>query len=166
MKLKTNFTRFRKLLSSGDLARESPQLASALHLGLHFSLGLVLSAVPLLGGCGPFGIAIAAQAGAQAAGLLCAAGAVLGYLSMFGFAEGLQSVSAVALVFAASYVFQGHKYYRSFWFMPLLAGLFALTAGLLGALTTAPFAPVQTLLRALLRAVLAAGRQKAATCRR
>lgn len=155
MKLKMKLARFRKLLASGELARQQPQLAQTIGWVLNFALGMVLAAVPLLDGCGPFGVAAAAQAGGQLAGLFCAAGASLGYLAAFGFQDGIKFVAAVVLVFTASYVFQDLKIYRTRWFMPLLAALFTLVICMLGAVTgntgRAVFFPI------LLQTILAFG---------
>ena len=135
MKLKTKLARFRKQLASGEIARRQPQLAQILGWVLNFCLGLVLSTVPLMGACGPFGVAAAAQAGPMLSGMLCALGAVGGSLAAFGFSGGIQSAAAVVLVFTASYVFQELKVYKSVWFMPLMAALFTLLTGMLGAVT-------------------------------
>ena len=135
MKLKNKIAQVQRMLVSGDLARQQPQLAQMLSWGLHFILGLILAAVPLLDGCGPFGIAVTAQAGGQIAGLLCALGASLGYLAVFGFEEGIKFVAAVVLVFTASYVTQELKVYRRVWFMPLIAAFFTLVTSILGAIT-------------------------------
>ena len=158
MKLKWKLAQFRKQLSNGELTRQNPQLAQLLSWGLNFMLGLVLAAAPLLDGCGPFGVAITAQAGGQVAGLLCTLGAALGYLTAFGFEEGIKCVAAVVLVFTAAYVFQGHRFYKTSWFMPLLAGLFTLLTGVLGVLTGYPAgAGGAALFRVLLRTVMACG---------
>ena len=156
MKLKTKLVQFRKILVSGELSRQRPQLAQALGWGLNFALGMVLAAVPLLGGCGPFGIAVVAQAGGQLSGLFCAIGASLGYLAAFGFDEGIKFVAAVVLVFTAGYVFQELKVSKALWFMPLLAAFFTLLTGILGTLTMAPGGTGKLFL-ILLRTVLAAG---------
>ena len=67
MKLKWKLAQVHKLLANGELVQRNPQLAQLLSWGLNFMLGLVLAAAPLLGGCGPFGVAITAQAGGQVA---------------------------------------------------------------------------------------------------
>ncbi len=157
MKLKMKLAQFRGMLVSGELMKQRPQLAQGISWGLNFALGLIMAAVPLMDGCGPFGIAVASQAGGQLGGVLCSLGAALGYLLAFGFEEGLQFVSAVVLVFTAGYVFQGHRFYHSFWFMPLMAGLFTMMTGLLGVLTSPPAAGTSALFRVLLQTMLAAG---------
>ena len=133
MKLKMRLARFGEDLTSGELARRQPQLAAVLSWVLNFVLGLLLSAVPLLDGCGPFGVAAVSQAGTQVSGMLCAIGAGLGYLLFFGFDSGIKYVSAVILVFTAAYVFREVRVYRSTWFMPLLAAGFTLLTGVLSA---------------------------------
>ena len=153
MKFRMKLARFQKLLASGELARERPQLAQGIGWGLHFLLGVAMAAVPLLDGSGPFGIAAAAQAGGGIAGMLCSLGASLGYLAFFGFDIGIRYVAAVALVFTAAYVFQEQKLCRSVWFMPGCAALFTLLTGILGILTGGG----ERFTSVLLQAVLAAG---------
>ncbi len=131
MKLKFRLMEFQRQLVSGLLPEQRPQLALTLGWGLNFLLGLVLALVPLFGGCGPFGIAIAAQAGAQLGGLCCAIGASLGYFLAFSFDEAIKYVAAVVLVFTAGYVFQELKIYRRSFFMPAIAAAFSLLTGVL-----------------------------------
>lgn len=132
MKIKFKVNELHRQLVSGQLPEYRPQLAQALGWVMNFVFGLVLSTVPLFDKCGPFGIAIVAQAGAQIGGLLCACGAAMGYLLAFGFDFGIKYVAAVTLVFTASYVFQELKVFGRAWFMPSLAGLFTLLTGILG----------------------------------
>ncbi len=105
---------------------------------LNFSLGFILGAVPVFGGPGPFGVSAAAQAGAQLSGFFCTLGASFGYLLAFGFAEGIKQVAAVFLVFTSVYVFQDLKVYKKLWFMPCIAAVFTLIAGILGSLNLKP----------------------------
>ncbi|MBR1497663.1 MAG: SpoIIE family protein phosphatase [Oscillospiraceae bacterium] len=153
MKFKTELARLHKLLASGELARERPQLAQSLGWGLQFLLGAVMAGAPLMDGCGPFGIAAAAQAGGGVAGMACSIGASAGYLLFYGFDTGIRYVAAVSLVFTAAFVFQGHKLGRSWWFMPSCAALFTLLTGILG-LAAGTGAGLSN---ALLQALLAAG---------
>lgn len=132
MKIKLKVTELHRQLVSGRLPERRPQLAQVLGWALNFAVGLILGTVPLYDKCGPFGIAIAAQAGAQVSGLLCACGASIGYLLVFGFDAGIKYVAAVTLVFTASYVFQELKIYSRIWFMPSIAALFTLLTGILG----------------------------------
>lgn len=132
MKLKLRIMEFRRQLVSGLLPERQPQLALLLGWALNFLLGLILAIAPVFGGCGPFGIAITAQAGAQIAGLCCAMGASVGYLLAFSFDEAIKFVAAVVLVFTAGYVFQELRIYRRSFFMPLIAGVFSLLTGVLG----------------------------------
>ena len=134
MNIKGRAARFRTLLVSGQLQQERPQMALCMGWALNFFLGLVMACATILNQCGPFGIAVVAQAGGGMEGLLCALGASLGYLLSFGFERGIKYMAAVVLVFTASYVFQELKVYRKAWFMPLIASLFMLLAGFLGAL--------------------------------
>ncbi len=154
MKLKTKLSRFREQLVNGELAQEQPQLAQMIGWGLNFVLGMVLAAVPLLNGCGPFGIAAVAQAGGSVGGLLCTLGASLGYLLFFGFEDGIKYVAAVVLVFTAAYVFQELKAYRSVWFMPLIAAFFTFVTCILGSFTATR--GQSALLMLFLQAILAA----------
>ena len=136
MKLKMRMTELRRQLTTGTLEEAQPQFAMVLSWVLNFMLGLLLASVPLLGGCGPFGVAAAAQAGAGLPGLMCAAGAALGYLAAFGFPQGVQYVAAVVLVFAAGYAMQEIRWKRrSFLIMPLLAAAFTLLTCYLGSYT-------------------------------
>ncbi|MBE6997826.1 MAG: hypothetical protein E7427_06615 [Ruminococcaceae bacterium] len=132
MKLKLRFALLRRQLVDGVLTETKPQLAIALSWILNFVLGLVLAAVPLFGGSGPFGIAFVARASAGLSGLMAALGAALGYLAFFGFREGIKAVAALVLVFTTLYVFQDSKLARRSFFMPAIAAFFTLLTVFLG----------------------------------
>lgn len=155
MKFKMKLAEFRHQLVSGTLADERPQLAITLSWILNFFLGFILSTVPVMGSCGPFGIAIAAQAGGGISGLLCSTGASIGYLSLFGFQEGIKFVAAVVLVFTASYVFQELPFYRHSFFMPAVAAFFTILTGVLSAVTSVRGQPM--VLPVILEGILAFG---------
>lgn len=131
LKLKFKLLEFRRQLADGSLPESRPQLAIVLGWALNFFLGLFLALAPLFGGCGPFGIAIAAQAGAQISGLCCALGASVGYLAAFSFDEAIKYVAAVVLIFTAGYVFQDLRIYGKSFFMPAMTALFSLLTGML-----------------------------------
>lgn len=122
----------RRQLVQGNLTETRPQLAIALSWALNFVLGLLLAAIPLFGGSGPFGIAFVSCAAAGVSGLMAALGASMGYLAFFGFQEGIKSVAALVLVFTASYVFQDAKISKRAFFMPAIAAFFTLLTGFLG----------------------------------
>ena len=132
MKLKLTLFQLRKQLVDGTLTETRPQLAIVLSWALNFVLGLLLAAVKLFGGSGPFAIAFVARAEVGLSGLMGALGAALGYLAFFGFQEGIKSVAALALVLTALYVFQDTKVYRKRFFMPIIAGFFTLLTSFLG----------------------------------
>ena len=132
MKTKGKLLALRRQLVSGALADTRPQLAIALSWVLNFFLGMILSTIPLFGGTAPFGIAIVSRGVGGLSLLFCALGASLGYLMGFGFREGIKSVAAVVLVFAASYVFQEVKLSRKRFFMPSVAAFFTLLTAFLG----------------------------------
>ena len=131
MKFKQKLLSFQKALVTGRLSEQQPQLALALGWALDFLLGFVLSAAPVGGRGGPFGIAITAVIGGSLGGLFTALGASLSYLALLGLDKGLRYVATVFLTFTASYVFQELTVYRSRWFMPAIAALFTLLTGLL-----------------------------------
>ena len=132
MKMKLKLLLLQKQLVDGSFTQTRPQLAIALSWGLNFLLGLLLAAIPLFGGSGPFAISFVACAAAGISGLMAAVGGALGYLAFFGFQEGIKSVAALVLVFTASYVFQDAKIYRHTFFMPSIAAFFTLLTGFLG----------------------------------
>ena len=132
MKTKGKLLALRRQLVSGALADTRPQLAIALSWVLNFFLGMVLATIPLFGGTAPFGVAIVARTVGGLSSLFCALGASLGYLMGFGFREGVKSVAAVILVFAAAYVFQEAKLSRKRFFMPSIAAFFTLLTAFLG----------------------------------
>jgi len=134
--IKLRLFEFRKQLVTGTLTEEKPQLALIVSWLLNFCIGMVLSAVPLGGESGPFGIAVAAQAGFRLGGLFCALGASCGYIIFFGFETGIKYVAAVTLVFAAGYSTQEIKLHRHAFFMPGLAALFTLLTCFLGYYTS------------------------------
>lgn len=155
MKLKPQMMELRRQLVSGTLTEQRPQLASAIGWILNFSLGFILGSVPVFGGCGSFGIAVCAQAGAQLSGFFCALGASAAYLLFFEFAEAIRQVAAVFLVFTSVYIFQDLKLYRRAWFMPCVASFFTLLTGMLGSLEVTPDAAGISILFA--KTVLAGG---------
>lgn len=135
MKLKTKVHEFGVALSSGTLAEQQPRLALVLGWGLSFLLGFVLSAVPVGGRGGPFGIAMTAVIGGSLAGLFSALGAALAYLLFLGIDLGVRYVATVFLTFTAAYVFQELNVYKKRWFMPGMAAMFTLLTGLLSSFT-------------------------------
>lgn len=132
MKIKPQMMELRRQLVSGSLPEQRPQLAAAFAWILNFFLGFILGLVPVFGGCGSFGTAAAAQAGAHLSGFFCALGASAAYLISFPFAEGIKYVAAVFLVFTSVYIFQDLKIYKKQWFMPVIASFFTLVTGILG----------------------------------
>ena len=132
MKMRRKLMELRRQLVTGSLPETQPQLAIALSWVLNFALGMILATIPLFGGSGPFGIAIAARTLGGISSLMCTFGASLGYLLAFGFQEGIKSVAAVVLVFAAGFVFQDVKLSRKSAFMPLIAAFFTLLTCFLG----------------------------------
>ena len=134
MILKQKAAAFRAALADGTLAERQPMAARALSWGLNFLLGAVLAAVPLLNGCGPLGVAITAQAVPDWTGAMCALGAGVGYLAVFGFESGVRFAAATVLVFTAAISFRELRLYRSRWFMPLLAAAFTLLTGVLSSI--------------------------------
>ncbi len=132
MKMKLKLLMLQKQLAEGSLTQTRPQLAIALSWVLNFVLGLLLSAIPLFGGSGPFAISFVACAAAGISGLMAAVGGALGYLAFFGFQEGIKSVAALVLVYTASYVFQDAKISRRAFFMPSITAFFTLLTSFLG----------------------------------
>jgi len=134
VKLKPQMMELRRQLISGSLPEQRPQLAAGLGWALNFLLGFILGTVPVFGGCGSFGVAAAAQAGAQLSGFFCALGASAAYLLMFSFSEGIKQVAAVFLVYTSVYIFQDLRVCKKQWFMPMLAALFTAVTAVLGSL--------------------------------
>ncbi len=134
VKIKPQMMELRRQLVSGSLPDQRPQLALIVGWILNFSLGFILGLVPVFGGCGPFGVSAAAQAGAHLPGFFCALGASAAYLVSFKFTEGIKYVAAVFLVYTSVYIFQDLKIYKKLWFMPIIASFFTLVTGILGSL--------------------------------
>ena len=132
VRIKLKLVELRRQLVTGALPETRPQVAIALSWVLNFFLGMVLATIPLMGAGAPFGIAITARAVGGISSLMCALGASIGYLLAFGFQEGIKSVAAVVLVFAAGFVFQDAKISRRSFFMPALAAFFTLLTAFLG----------------------------------
>ena len=130
--MKYRILTLQKQLVSGSLAETRPQLAIALSWALNFLLGLLLAAVPLFGGSGPFGIAFVARAVPGLSGLMGLLGASLGYITFFGFQDGIKSVAALVLVFTSLYVFQDTKLFRRSFFMPAVSAFFTFLTCFLG----------------------------------
>ena len=153
--MKNRLIELRHQLVNGTLPQRSPQTALLLGYGINFVLGFILASATVLTSAGPFGIGVTAQAGAGIGGLLCAFGASIGYLAAFGFEKGIKYVAAVVLVFTSSYVFQELRVYGKRWFMPLIAALFTLVTGVLGALEIT--AVSETVLVIVAETILAGG---------
>ena len=134
MKLKPQMMELRRQLITGSIPERRSRMATYIGWGLNFLLGFIMGIVPVFGGCGPFGIALTAQAGAHLSGFFTALGASGGYLLAFPFNEGIRQVAAVFLVFTSVYVFQDLKVYRKLWFMPCISALFTGVSGVLGSL--------------------------------
>ena len=132
MKLKWKISELRRQLETVTLPETQPQIAIALSWILNFALGMILATIPLFGGSGPFGIAAAARAAGGISSLMCALGASIGYLTAYGFQEGIKSVAAVVLVFTAGFVFQDLRVSRKAVFMPSIAAGFTLLTSFLG----------------------------------
>jgi len=132
VKIKPRMMELRRALVSGSLPEQRPQLATALGWTLNLLFGFVLGLIPVFEGCGSFGVAAAAQAGAPLSGFFCALGASAAYLIGFPFSEGIKCVAAVFLVFTSVYIFQDLKIYKKQWFMPIIASFFTLVTGVLG----------------------------------
>jgi len=135
MRLKMKLMEFRRLLVSGELSATYPQMASLLSMMLNFLLGFTLSAVPVSGNGGPFGVAYTAAAGSSLGGLMAAGGAALAYLSLLGFRQGTRYAAAVLLTYTAAFAFRELKISKSKWFMPCIAAALTLLTGMLGSLT-------------------------------
>lgn len=107
-------------LSVGQALRQRPELAQFLGYLLYFGLGLCGGFSCLFGSCGPFGIAMVAQAGGGLAGLFSLLGASIGYIAVGGMQWGIRYVATATLVYTAAFVFQSLKVSRTGWFMPLV----------------------------------------------
>ena len=90
--------------------------------GIHFLLGAVLAGGVVFGQVAPFGVALVGAAGSGACGGAALVGAVFGYLTPMGFADGLRYVSAAILTFAVQFAFYDVKLLHRPWAMPLIAG--------------------------------------------
>lgn len=134
MKLKMKLKNFRRLLVTGALQEERPQLAFTLSWLLNFLLGLILAAVPMGGGSGPFGLAAVAQAGTGMGGLLCAVGAICGYFLAFELHISIRNVVAVILIFTANFAARETRLQRRTFFHPALAAVMSLLTCFLGKL--------------------------------
>ncbi len=116
-------------LLSGNAAAAAPIWGYLLYLGL----GLVMGLARCFGSCGPFGIAMVAQAGGGLPGIFCLAGASTGYLLTGGLQWGIRYVATATLVYTATFVFQSLKISRSTWFIPLITALITATTSFLNA---------------------------------
>ncbi|MBE6966882.1 MAG: hypothetical protein E7444_00375 [Ruminococcaceae bacterium] len=82
-------------------------------------LGFVMASARVFGVCGPFGIAIVAEAGTASGGVFCLVGAAAGYLLTGGFDWGLRYVATCLLVFTLGFVLRDRRIVQKKWFMPL-----------------------------------------------
>ena len=135
--------------------RRKPAVREAARYAGYAALGFAAAAGRLFSACGPFGIAAAASAGSETRGLVCLAGAVLGYALAGGLFPGLRYIAAVFMVFTVGFVTRGTKLRASRWFMPAAAAVMTGVTGTLYADVTVGGVPGLT--RIFLEVVLAGG---------
>lgn len=113
----------------GQALREKPELAQFFGCLLYMGMGFCAGLARAFGSCGPFGIAMVAQAGGGLPGFFCLLGAGSGYLLVGGLQWGIRYVATATLVYTAAFVFQVLKISRTSWFMPLItAAITAITS--------------------------------------
>ena len=132
-----------------------PAVRKTARYGGFFALGFASAAGRLFSACGPFGIASAASAGTDPAGLSCLAGAVLGYAMTSGLFSGLRYIATAFMVFTVGFMTRGTKLHASRWFMPAAAAVLTGVTGVLYADVTLGGVPGLT--RIFLEIVLAGG---------
>ena len=113
------------------MLRQRPAMRKAARYAGYALLGFAASAGRLFSACGPFGIAAAASAGTEPAGLACLAGAVFGYALTSGLFPGIRYIATVFMVFTVGFVTRGAKLRTSRWFMPAAASVLTGVTGIL-----------------------------------
>ena len=115
--------------------------------------GFALAFAEPLGLCAPFGIAVCSGAKADAGGLCCLFGTMLGYLLSRGADGGLRYCAAALLGFTVTFVFRDTPAMERKWFLPTATGLITLLCGVLSFFEGA--SPLHTVLRLALELGLA-----------
>ncbi len=118
-----------ELSETGRLVLRAPTLLCVAECAIRFFLTAVLSCATIFGEFAPFGAAMVAASGSGLGALASLFGALFGYLSFFGFVDGLRYVAASILIFSVSFAFFDIKLYRAPWFMPLAAAALSGSTG-------------------------------------
>lgn len=118
--------------------RTNPEVVRAAWAALYFALGFVMSGARVLQDGAPFGLAMAACAGAGVDGVCCLVGASLGYFVTGGLEWGIKYAAACVMAFTAAFVFADTKIYGKTFFLPSVAGIVMAAAGFLGTFAAEP----------------------------
>ena len=89
---------------------------------LYLICGFLLSCGKLSGTPAPFALALLASVGGGLRGLTCLIGAVVGYLTMQPFSQGLQMTSSGILIYVCNYIFGSLWITKRKWFRCVVAG--------------------------------------------
>ncbi len=132
MSVKSAALRWKETVRWEQLLARQPVLLRALSLLTNFLLGFLGGSAVIFGRCGPFGAALTARSGGGTAGLCCALGASLGYVSALGLARGIRYAAASVLIYTVAFVCRELPLSRKAWFMSAVAAALMASTGALG----------------------------------
>lgn len=106
---------------SGQRTLRLPLVMRLCECAIRFLLSAVLAGTEIFGGHALFGVAMVGVTGSGVEGFSALLGAALGYLSFWGFLEGLRYIAAAMMIFAVALALYDFNIYRRPWFMPLVS---------------------------------------------
>lgn len=103
-------------------ALDTPLITRGISCAAWLGMGRLLAGGQIGGQCTPFGLGLVGAAGPGAGGAAALMGVCLGAVSAVGLTEGLRYAAVAVLVYAVAFAFYDSRLFRTFWFMPLVAG--------------------------------------------
>lgn len=149
------WTRYMGRATAWGKWRARPWVRTAARCVEYFLLGAAMGAGRLFGGCGPFGAAITAAAGAELAGVACLMGTMTGYAAAAGLFGSLRYLATSLMVFTVGFITKNLPIRQNRLFMPGAAAIVTAATGALYADIAA--GGVSGLMRLFLEIVLAGG---------
>ncbi len=120
-------TQARSAVSS---ALDTPLITQGLSCAAWLLMGQLLAQGQIGGQCTPFGLGLVGAAGPGAGGAAALVGVCLGAVSAAGLTDGLRYAAIAVLIYAVAFAFYDSRLFRTFWFMPLIAGGIDLLVGI------------------------------------
>ncbi len=120
-------TQARSVLQS---ALDTPLITQGVSCAAWLLMGHLLARGQIGGQCTPFGLGLIRAAGPGAGGAAALVGVCLGAVSAVGLTDGLRYAAIAVLIYAVAFAFYDTRLFRTFCFMPLVAGGMDLLVGI------------------------------------